>query len=122
MRVADRIDTRALQASTYSSAAFGLDHLEGYSITIKGTETTATLAGTLKLQASNNAFQDNVNLSELSDAVWVDVTGSSQAVSGSGTFMWNTSEAYYRAVRWVWTRASGTGTFVAYIHAKGPQS
>lgn len=109
-------------AATTNGAAFGLDHMEGYSVTVAATETVASLVGTLKLQASNNAFADNVNNNEASDAVWVDIPGSSQSVSGTGNFMWNVESAYYRAFRVVWTRTSGTGTFDIQIYAKGAQA
>jgi hypothetical protein len=120
MRVADRIDLSLDLGASFSGSGFGLDHLEGYSITAS---VTGSPTGTLKLQASNNAFNPGrVDLTENSDAVWVDVTGSSQAVSASGSFMWNTSSAYYRAVRVVWTRSGGSGATNLYYHAKGPQS
>lgn len=122
MRTADRIESSLSLNATFNGAAFGLDHLEGYSITARAIETSASLVGTLKLQASNNAFEDNVNLTEDANAVWVDIPGSTQNVSGTGNFLWNTSEAYYRAVRVVWTRTSGQGTANVWIHAKGPQS
>lgn len=109
-------------AATTNGAAFGIDHMVGYSITAAVVETVATLAGTLKIQASNNAFADNVNNNEAADAVWVDVSGSSQNVSGSGNFLWNVADAEYRAFRLVWTKTTGTGTFDIQIVAKGPQS
>jgi hypothetical protein len=107
--------------ASFNGAAYHMEHLDGYSICASWTETSATLAGTLKLQASNNAFTDNVNNNEDANSVWVDVTGSAVAVSGSGSQFWNVSDVYYKAFRIVWTRASGQGSFTAYIHAKGVQ-
>lgn len=114
------ISSQSMNAS-FDSNAFHLETLEGYSICAAWTETSATLAGTLKLQASNDAFTDNTNNQEKSGATWVDITGSSVAVSGSGSQFWNVSDVYYKAFRIVWTRTSGQGTFTAYIHAKGSQ-
>ena len=125
MRVADRVDT-AIDLSvvgTTNGAAFGLDHLEGYSMTFVS---TGTCAGTVKLQASNDAFTGNVGITtpESGTSTWVDITGSSNAVNNATTVLWNTSGAYYRAVRWVYVRTSSTGTptAVVTIHAKGPNS
>lgn len=120
MKVSNREDSASMNAS-FNGASYHVEFLEGYSICAAWTETSATLAGTLKLQASNNAFTDNVNNNENSSATWVDITGSSVAVSGSGSQFWNVSDVYYKAFRIVWTRTSGEGTFAAFIHAKGVQ-
>lgn len=108
--------------ATFNGAAFGLDHMTGYSVIARALETSATLGGTLKLQCSNNAFTNNVNNTEASDAIWVDISGSTQNVSGTGNFAWNVDAAFYKAMRVVWTRTSGEGTADIHIHAKGPQS
>lgn len=120
MKVSNRQDSE-LMATSFNGDAYHVEFLEGYSICAKWTETSVTLAGTLKLQASNNAFADNVNNNENSNATWVDITGSSVAVSGSGSQFWNVSDVFYKAFRVVWTRTSGEGTFEAFIHAKGVQ-
>ncbi len=44
---------------------------------------------------------------------WVDVTSSSQSVSGNGTVSWNVSGAYYKFWRIVYVHTSGTGTLNA---------
>lgn len=78
------------------------------------------LTGTLKLQASNDAFlQDGWNNEENTSATWIDITGSSVAVSGTGSQIWNVSDVYYSAARVVWTRTVGIGTYTAHITAKG---
>lgn len=79
-----------------------------------------TITGTLKLQISNNAFNGNVNNNPDANAVWVDYTSSSQAVSGAGSVAWNVADVYFKAVRVVWTRTAGTGTISTILHAKGP--
>lgn len=124
MRVVDRVDTGLSMTTSFNGTAIGVDHLEGLSVCIAVTETSASLAGTLKLQASNNAFLDtNSNNTVDPNAVWVDISGSSVALTaGSGNYMFNVSEIYYRAVRIVWTSTSGEGTAIAYWHGKGPQS
>lgn len=78
------------------------------------------LAGTLKLQASNNAFLDNTNNGEDPAAVWVDIPGSSVTVAAAGTQIWNVSDVYYKSVRQVYTSTSGNGVYTSYVYAKGP--
>ncbi len=120
MRVADKTETFNT-AGTVTGTAFGLDHMIYYSLTAVS---TGTAVGTIKLQASNDAFTDNVNNNEKTTATWVDITSSTQAVAGTGTkLLWTTGDAAgYRAVRAVYTTTSGTGNVVLYWHAKGGQS
>lgn len=122
MRIAERRTAAKSMNATFNDAAFGLENMEGYSITAAVTETSATLSGTLKLQACNDAFLDRGDLTEDSGATWVDLTGSSQSVSSSGNFMWNVVGSYYSAVRVVWTRSGGQGTAKIIYRSKGPQS
>jgi hypothetical protein len=78
------------------------------------------LSGTLKLQASNNAFADRTNNETRSDAIWVDIPSSSTTLTGGSTqTFWNVSEAHYEAVRIVWTRTVGQGSMDIYFVAKG---
>lgn len=55
------------------------------------------VAGTLKLQASDNATD------------WFDVANSSTAITASADAMWNISDVNYPYVRVAWTYTSGTG-------------
>lgn len=119
MKTAQRTDTTSL-GTDYNGAAFGLDNLEGFSVCASWTN-GGGLTGAFKLQASNNAFLDNVNNNENPDAVWVDITGSEVAVAGAGTQFWNVADVYYRAFRINWNQTAGTGSATAYIHAKGIQ-
>lgn len=118
MKTLERNDSASMNAS-FNGAATHMESMEGYSIAASWTETSAVLAGTLKLQACNNAFTNNVNNNEDPAALWIDIPGSSVAVSGSGSQFWNVSDVYYKSVRVVWTRTSGQGTYTSYIWAKG---
>lgn len=101
-------------------ATYYVERMAGYSICASIDETTASLAGTLTLQASNNAFLDDGNNTTNPDAVWVDIASSDVTLtSGDTTTMWNVSDSYYEAVRVSWTRTTGQGTFTAYFVAKG---
>lgn len=128
MRIARKKETADMDAS-FSTPAFHLDHLRGYSVCAAWTETVATLSGTIKLQASNNAFvyekpsvsgEDLIeSLTENPSATWADIAGSSVAVSGSGSQFWNVSDSFYSAFRVTFTNTGGEGTFAAYVHAQG---
>ena len=125
MKTTLRDDSGSMNA-TFNGTAFLLDSMEGFSIAWAWTETSAALAGTLKLQASNNAFLDNpaypASLNINPNALWVDIPGSSVTlVTGSGSQFWNVADVYYRSVRVVWTRTSGQGTYTANLWAKGIQ-
>ncbi len=116
-----------VSATTFQVALSLADALAGTEIDITGygtgTQTIAVqdaLTGTLKLQASNNAFADNTNNELDADAVWVDIPGSSVAVTATANQFWNVSDVYYKAVRVVWTRTVNGGDYVAYIYTKSP--
>lgn len=125
MKTTLRDDSGSLNA-TFNGTAFLLDSMEGFSIALAWTETSAALAGSFKLQASNNAFLDNpaypASLNINPNALWVDIPGSTvTTASGNGSQFWNVADVYYRAVRLVWTRTSGQGTYAANLWAKGIQ-
>jgi len=76
---------------------FCLDRCIGYAIQAVWTGASAPV-GTLRLQGSN----DNVTFTNL--------TGSDQAVSAAGDFIWKDSTPYYKFVRLAWVRTSGGGS------------
>lgn len=119
MKIGKRSDSVSMAAS-FNGAAMGIEFVDGYSICASWTD-AGSLAGSLKLQASNNPFTDNVNMTPASDAVWVDIPGSTIAVSGVGSQFWNVADAKYSGYRIVWTRSGGSGTLSAYHLIKGPQ-
>ena len=116
MKFFKRNDTIDL-AATANGAALHLTTMQGYSISAVWTD-AGSLGGSFKLQGSNNAFTDNVNNNENSSATWVDVVGSSVAVSGASSQLWNVSDVYYGAARVVWTRTGGSGTYTSVTIAK----
>lgn len=120
-----RVPDKGHTATSYSLNAtsnpvmYMVERMVGYSILANIVETSATLAGTLKLQASNNAWLDNVNMDVNPNAVWVDIPSSSVTLTGGNTSaMWNTTDVFYETVRVVWTRTGGQGTFTPYFMAK----
>jgi len=119
MKIAKRSDSLSLSA-TLNGAAMAIENLDGYSICASWTD-GGSLVGSLKLQASNNALTDNVNSTANSAAIWVDIPGSTVAVSGAGSQFWNVADANYAAYRIVWTRTGGTGSLTAHHLIKGFQ-
>jgi hypothetical protein len=115
-----RIGTPVSMTASFNSHAYLLDRMKGYSICGQCTETVASLAGVFKLQASNNAFADNVNMDVNPNAVWVDIPSSSITLTaGSTQVFWNVTDVHYEAVRVVWTSTTGQGIFTPYFMAKG---
>lgn len=112
--------TAASMNASFNGAPYLLERMGGFSICAAITETLASLAGTLKLQASNNAFLDNTNGDANSAATWVDIPSSSVTLTaGNTTVLWNVTDVHYEAVRVVWTRSTGQGTFLPFFLAKG---
>lgn len=95
-------------AVSLTSGGFDLGDLTGCGIHCAFTGGGGNLAGTLKLQASKNDVNAN----------YVDITGSSQAVTASANHEWNVTSAQYQFIRAVWTASSGTGNLTIEIQAK----
>lgn len=104
---------------SFVTPATSLEYQLGCSIQVV---ITGSPIGTLDLQASNDfgtikpAGPDQGNPGIVN---WTDVTGSSTAVSGAGTVLWNFEGAYYKWLRVNYTAASGTGTMTIRINTKG---
>lgn len=95
--------------SSYSSIPFQLAGLYHFSLHI--IFSSNTLNGSLKLQGSN----DPVAYTSPATADWVDIRGSTQAITSGASHMWNVSAALYETIRFVWTYTSGTGTLAAHL-------
>jgi len=89
-----------------------LDGIKDYSIHVDFSG--ASLAGTLKLQCSN----DPTAISAPSTADWVDVVSSSQSITSAGSYLFNQISQNYGAVRVTFTGSGGTGTMTAWFVAK----
>ena len=68
---------------------------------------TGSPVGSIKVQAS------------LNDTNWSDVSDSSQAVSGAGSFLWSFALQAYSFFRVVYTATSGSGTLNVTAATKG---
>lgn len=91
-------------ASSINGGSFDLGDL--HSCSIHCDFSGSTLAGTLKLQSSND------------NADWIDIPSSSQAITSAASHMWNVVSAEYQYIRPVWTASSGTGTLTATLKNK----
>lgn len=92
-------------ASNLETGVTDLCDLTTYSIQVNFSG--SDVVGTLKLQGS------------LDNSIWVDISGSSQAITASADHIWD-ARAGYRYVKGVWTYTSGTGNISATIHIKQP--
>lgn len=107
-----QIITACSMASNCNSTGVEISQIEDVSIQAVWTGTAEN--GTFKVQGSN----DLVNNPSLVTH-WTDQTGSSQAISADGDFMWNVSLAPFRFIRLVYTASSGSGTLNANLSGKG---
>lgn len=89
-----------------ASPTIGLD--QAYGFAIQAIWTGGSLAGTVKLQAS------------VDGSTWSDISGSSQSISGPGSYLWNVQAAFYAYVRSYFTYSSGSGTITTWEQTKGP--
>lgn len=123
MRTINQTHTYTLPATgVLNGDVYEIGNQEGYSL-VFSTPAGSTAAGSLTLQASNDALLDNpnVNITPDPNAVWVTVSGTTNAVaSGANTFLYNMSQVYYRFFRFTYTATSGTGTATTFVAAKGP--
>lgn len=105
MKTATLLATVA-SSSSVTSGAFDLGELKEYSAQI--VFTGADVVGTLKLTCSVNGTN------------YVDVTGSSQAITASAGMVYNITDAQYRFFKVDWTYTSGTGNITITAIAKEP--
>lgn len=94
-------------AANYESPPWNLGENESYSVQVNFTG--ANVAGTLVLQASNDATN------------WVSVTSTSTNVTNSASQLYSEGSAQWLYVRLKWTYTSGTGNLSAIMLAKQPE-
>ena len=106
--------------STASCASYGIK-MDTMEIASFQAVMSGSPVGTLKVQLSNDiATPSNGPDKSLNVVNWTDYTGSSEAISASGTFVYNLLNSGYGWVRLVYTKTSGTGTLNATFRAKTP--
>lgn len=112
--------TNLVMNTTLNSPAIQLTNIYGFAVqaVYSGTPT-----GTLKLQASNDAFLPVNDNQPQVPVNWTDIANSSVAISSSGVYIWNFNGSFYTFVRLVYTDSSGgasTAILNANINIKGP--
>jgi hypothetical protein len=109
--VQDVILNAATDASVESEIV-ELNQIYGYAMQC---EFIGSPSGTLKLQASCQQLTNG----QQAPTVWNDVSNSTVNVSASGTVLYNYDAQYYRYVKVVYTRLSGTGSLKVTYNGKG---
>jgi len=104
-------------AASFNSEAYSLKNIAGFSITLNFSDGNAI--GSVKLQVSNDG-------ENAAPSTWIDLTAPTTSVksisavdSSTNPVVWNVTSAFYRWVRVVYTRTSGTSTCTVKINGKG---
>lgn len=102
----DQLLSAADAAVNQTSVGVQLGDQKEYSVHV--VFSSGTLNGTLTLEASNT------------DANYVTISGTSQAIASGAAHMYNVSGASYKFYRLKWVATSGTGTVTATAVLKEP--
>ncbi len=100
-------------------ASDGQDLNQVYTYSIQAVYTGAPV-GTLQLEISNdNPYIPSSGNPAVNVVNWIPYSGSTVAVSGAGSFMWNVLTTGNRWVRVTYTATSGTGSLDLRYSGKG---
>ena len=109
--VTDKILDSQPMGSSFESEAIFLDQIYGFSFQAIY---SGTPNGTFVLQASNQDVSFGKAVTE-----WTDISGSSYAVTSSGSTIWNYNGAFFRWVRVKYIYNSGSGSCSVTFTSKG---
>jgi hypothetical protein len=115
----EKIIDNAVMDENITSDAIPLVNMVGFCIQAVY---TGTPTGTLKLQASADAFKYANASQPQAPTNWTDVGDSSESITAAGSTMWSVDAVYYNFVRLVYTDTSGglsTAVLNVRINAKG---
>jgi hypothetical protein len=115
MRNNNDVLNSGLVSGDYASPAYDLRNMVGYSVSVAMSGGLSPV-GTLKLQGSVDKADNGV------PTTWVDISQpvtSIVAINGDGNTIYNYSNAFYRWVRVVYTRTSGSANMVVTVNSKG---
>lgn len=104
-----------------SLSSNGVDLSDSICGSIQAVWTGSSPAGTFKVQVSNDPVVALPGSSNPSSNVvnWTDYSGSSLAITTTGSWVWDLNLMGYRWARLVYTRVSGTGSLTANFMIKG---
>lgn len=120
MNTANKIlSSNVLMNTTINTEAVPLPNIYGYAIQAVY---TGTPTGTLRLQASADAFKYANDAQPQVPTNWTDITDTSVSISSAGSYMWNVIGVFYTFVRVVYSDSSGgmsTARLTTTINVKG---
>lgn len=112
-------------SASFTSAAFYVGSALGFSLSFSTPDAAAD--GSVKLQCCNDPSAMNPQLGDANLVNWADLdfknssgaSITSQTVSGQSLIVFEKSDCYFRWIRLVYTRNSGTASFTARVQCKG---
>lgn len=107
----EKVISSVSMAADFASVPILLDQIFGFSFQAVF---TGSPNGTFKLQASNDDL-----LPSQTPVNWTDIADSSQAISAAGDITWNYDACFFKWVRVVYVRSSGSGSCDVTYAAKG---
>lgn len=114
MRPLNQVYFNAITGTTTGAKLWASSY---YSISLTGVG-TSTLAGTIKMQASND-FDNSADLDSFSPSNWVDVASATATVTAATAFIMPKTDVCYQWVRFIFTASGGTGALTANIKTIG---
>lgn len=109
MRFSTEIALAAAAGANTNGAAIDCSQVFALSLMVV---TTSTLAGTAKLQFSNDPFTPGH-----APTNWLDITSASVTPSSAGVLGLMKLDACYNWVRVVWTKSGGSGAITCYLRS-----
>lgn len=106
-----KVINAANMSASFNSSPILLDQIYGFSFQ---SIFTGSPNGSFKLQCSNDNVQTESQVSN-----WTDIAGTSQAITASGSLLYNVNYAFYMWVRVVYTFSSGSGSCNVTYASKG---
>lgn len=119
MRSLNEVVLNAL-SDTSSQTSAAIDASQLFRVSVQASFTDSAVAGTLKLQCSNDPSSAN-NLPSLQTPThWTDIPNTSQSITAGASVLIPSTEIAYRWIRVVFTETTpGSGTVTATLNALG---
>lgn len=108
----------AADASTNQTSA-AIDTNQIINMSVQGVFSSATLNGTLKIQASNDPCPGGSFRNQFTPTNWVDIPNASASVTSGASVCIPLQNIAYGYIRVVYTASSGTGTVTALASLVG---
>ena len=113
LSILEQLTSTDLSTASITTSAYNLSQTTGFSMSVG---ITGSPVGVFKLQGSNNPG----NAAAATAGNWDDIPGASYSTTTTDHWTWNISDVFYKYVRLLWTKTSGTGSITELqITAKG---